>query len=355
MEQALERAAELLGGARAPMVYLAGDLTVEAAKWGIAIADRLRARLDSPASDTVAAGILAQQVRGRAGATLGELINRADTLVFWGVDPAQSYPRFGERYAIDRPGLATPNGRSSRTIIAFDIEKSRGPKDADMRVAISASDEIATLSALRTAVAGRKPSLPALAEAAERLTRAKYAAIIHDAEPSALGPSASRAEALTAWTQALNGPTRAALVALRAGGNRNGIEAVITWQTGFPFGVDFSRGFPRYRPDESAAQLLASGALDALLIAGAPALLPTPVRDALKSVQVVAIGPRASGFSGKVQVAIDTGIAGIHEEGTGYRMDDVPLPLRVALAGPRGARETLSALFSQLQPSGGGR
>ena len=102
LEQALDQAGALLAEAKNPMVYLAGDLTIEAARHGLAIADRLRARLDSPASDTVAAGLVAQQTRGRATATLGELFNRADVVVFWGVDPAERYPRFRERYSADR-------------------------------------------------------------------------------------------------------------------------------------------------------------------------------------------------------------------------------------------------------------
>ena len=99
LDQALDRAAAILTAAKNPMVYLAGDLTVEAARSGLAIADRLRARLDSAASDTVAAGLLAQQTRGRATATLGELFNRADLVLFWAVDPGERYPRFRERYS----------------------------------------------------------------------------------------------------------------------------------------------------------------------------------------------------------------------------------------------------------------
>jgi formylmethanofuran dehydrogenase subunit B len=65
-----------------------------------------------------------------------------------------------------------------------------------------------------------------------------------------------RLSALIALVQALNGPTRAALSLLRAGGNRSGVDAVLTSQTGYPAAVDFSRGAPRYRPyDGRASQL----------------------------------------------------------------------------------------------------
>ena len=56
-----------------------------------------------------------------------------------------------------------------------------------------------------------------------------------------------------ASTQALNGPTRAALVSLSAGGNRAGAAAVLAWQTGFPAAADFARGAPRYRAEDDVA------------------------------------------------------------------------------------------------------
>jgi len=193
LEQALDQAAAHLAAAKNPMVYLAGDLTIEAARYGLAIADRLRARLDSLASDTVAAGLVAQQTRGRASATLGELFNRADVVVFWGVDPAERYPRFRERYSTDRKGLAAPEGRASRTLIAVDVGPSKGPKDADHRVTLAPDHEIAALGALRAAVAGlRQPDESPLVDLVDRLKKARYSSLVYDAEPSGLPASQLR-------------------------------------------------------------------------------------------------------------------------------------------------------------------
>jgi formylmethanofuran dehydrogenase subunit B len=354
--EALDRAAALLAAAKNPMVYLAGDLTIEAARSGLAIADRIRARLDSPASDTVAAGLVAQQTRGRATATLGELFNRADLVLFWGVDPAERYPRFRERYSADRKGVAAPEGRANRTLIAVDVGPSKGPEDADHRVSLTPEQEIAVLGSIRAAVAGRRqPDDNSLAELVDRLTKAKYTSLVYDAEPSGLSRSQLRAEALVALTQALNGPSRAALTPLRAGGNRSGIESLSTWQTGFPFAVDFSRGFPRYLPEESASQLLRTGGIDVVLLAGSPATVPEPVRAAFGSTQVIAIGPRTSVASPAFHIAVDTGIAGIHEEGTAFRMDDVPIPLRLAFDGPPTARDVLQGLSARVLANGGSR
>ena len=129
LERALAEATALLADAKRPLVYLAGDISCEVQRDAVAIADRLKGAIDSLAS-TAAPGVLAAQRRGRAGATLGELRQRADLVVFWGVDPGARYPRYSARYAVDAVGLAAPGGRTSRRVIAVDVGEARGPADA---------------------------------------------------------------------------------------------------------------------------------------------------------------------------------------------------------------------------------
>jgi formylmethanofuran dehydrogenase subunit B len=180
------------------------------------------------------------------------------------------------------------------------------------------------------------------------LTGERYAVLVHDAEPTTDQRNPLRVEGLIALAQALNGPTRAALSSLRAGGNRPGAESVLTWQTGYPFAVDYSRGHPRYSPGERGLDRLVAGSFSAALVVGAPAV-GEQATSALSRIKTVAIGPRASEAAFKTRVAIDTGVAGIHEGGTAYRMDEVPLPLRPPLAGRRSAAETLQALTDLLR------
>ncbi|HEY6158758.1 MAG TPA: hypothetical protein VIV88_14995 [Gemmatimonadales bacterium] len=354
LERALGEATTLLRDARRPLVYLAGDISCEVQRDAVAIADRLKGAIDSLAS-TAAPGVLAAQRRGRAGATLGELRQRADLVVFWGVDPGARYPRFNARYVIDRVGLAAPAGRKSRRVIAVDVGEARGPADADGRVAIPPDGEVDALGAMRAMLQGRSvggngPLAPAIALVHE-MTTARYVALVADAEPGPTPADPDRAEALIALAQVLNGPTRCALSMLRGGGNRAGADAVLTWQTGFPFAVDFGRGYPTYRPHAGAAERLAVGEVDAALVIGAPATVPESVARGLGGVATVALGPRASAAGWTPVVAVDTGMAGIHEGGTAFRMDDVPLPLRPALDGEnvRSAAATVRALRERLE------
>ena len=355
IEAALAEAARLLAGSAGQLlVYLGPDVSAEAQRAAVALADLLGASVDSATSEPAAAGLLAAQRRGRAAATLGEIRNRADQLMFWGVDPTQRYPRYLSRYALDPVGTHVPAGRAGRRVISVSIGADRGPTRADVELAVAPEDELAALSVMRATVLGHRlgelpQRLDAVAESARQLTAARYAVLVHEAEPSGTARSPHRTEGLIALAQALNGVTRAALSSLRAGGNRSGAESVLTWQTGFPMAVDFSGGFPRYTPGSRGLERLRGGGFAALLIVGSAAVLAGELDSKRGPVPAVVIGPRASEAPLAARVAIDTAVAGIHEGGTAYRMDEVPLPLRPPLPGARSAAETLGALLLEVR------
>ncbi len=346
-----EAASVLTSSAGRVLVYLGPDVSTQAQRTAVALADLLRARVDSATSEPAAAGLLAAQRRGRAAATLGEIRNRADVLLFWAVDPAARYPRYLSRYALEPGGSHVSGGRRGRKVISVHIGTAHGPSGADLEVTLDPADEIGALSVMRATVLGTMldelpPGLQGAARAAGELLSARYAVLVHEAEPSGLGRETFRAEGLIALVQALNGPTRAALSSLREGGNRSGAESVLTWQTGYPIAVDFSAGFPRYTPAARGLASIGGGAVSAVLIAGSTAGLGADTSAALGRVPTIVIGPRASEAPFAAHVAIDTGVAGIHEAGTAYRMDEVPLPLRPPLTGPRTAAGMLEALLA---------
>jgi formylmethanofuran dehydrogenase subunit B len=329
------------------LVYLGADLTSGAQRCAVGIADLLRAAVDTATARTAATGLLAAQRRGRATATLGEIRNRADVVLFWATDPSRRYPRFQSRYAPDPSGTQIPNGRADRFVISVHVGSEMGPSDADASLTLEPSDEIAALSLMRAAVAGNLPRdltrpLEQAVALVPRLSGARYVVLIHDAEPTAEPRNALRVEGLMTLAQALNGPTRAALLSLRAGGNRVGAESVLTWQSGFPYAVNYSRGYPRYVPEQRGFDLLEKR-FSAVMIVGSTAF-DDRTAAALATVPTIIIGPRASQAVFSPAVAIDTGVAGIHEGGTGYRMDEVPLSLRPPLVATRSTVDVLEAL-----------
>ena len=362
LEQAVGLAATTLCGAARPLVYLAPGLSCEAQREAVGIADLLRARLDSVTSATVLLGTLATQEHGYAAATLGELRNRADVLLFWGIDLEARYPRFASRYAPGPAGVFVPDGRRSRTVIAVDIGQATATVDSDVRVAIAPADELATLTALEAcvrshdastnfALLGERPRNTAR-ELAMALLAARYTALVYDAEPDDRSArTTARFEALASLGQALNDHTRCAALALRAGGNRSGADSVLVAQTGYPCAIDFARGSPRYVPHAGTAlDALRDHDVDAALVAGDPTGIPSDVAASLSNVRTAVIGPHASTAGwGDRGVIIDTGIDGIHVSGTAVRTDEVPLPLRATLAAPRATAETIRAVTSNVR------
>jgi formylmethanofuran dehydrogenase subunit B len=357
LDQALDAVRATLVASKAPLIYIAPDLSCEAQREAVALADLLHASIDTITSGTALSSILASQERGRASATLSEIRNRADVLVFWGVDPNARYPRYWSRYAPEPAGLHVTNGRQSRKVIAVDVGGSRGPEDADIRMAVPALEEVATLTAVDAVVRGRGVSddgdLWRRARGlAAHLTGGRYVVLVADGEPpsrpgdDAIDRDPQRSGALIAVAQGLNGPTRCALSTLRAGGNRSGADAVLTAHTGYPTGVTFSHGFPIYRPHDAAA------GTDAVLLIGDAAQVPSDVMSTLTRGPLTVIGPRASRQAG-AGVAIDTGVAGIHTGGTALRMDDVPLPLRPSISGRRDPVDVLRALITRIATKDG--
>ncbi len=181
VDEALDAASDLLRTSSRVPRLLAPDISCEAQRAAIAIADTLHATVDSVTSTTAIQSILAAQEIGRASATLGEIRNRADVIVFWGVDPSSRYPRFWARYAPGPSGVHVGD-RGHRTVIAVDVGEARGPEDADDRLAIPPDREVELLAELTSRATGSAGGgeLPPILQ---RMLQGKYVALIADAEP----------------------------------------------------------------------------------------------------------------------------------------------------------------------------
>ena len=193
-EEALAALARMLASARRPLVYLTTDVTCEAQKAAVALADRLRAALDNLSSSTVRASVIAAQEIGRATATLGEIRNRADVVVFWDVDAAR-YPRFADRYAPGPDGLYLREGRQGRRVVSVTVSREAWPgheawPGADRVVRLSPADETPTLTLWSGLLAdpsrarGTGPAWTHAATLLDCITGGQYVAVVVDAEPA---------------------------------------------------------------------------------------------------------------------------------------------------------------------------
>ena len=145
------------------------------------------------------------------------------------------------------------------------------------------------------------------------------------------GSGQHNVEALLLLVRDLNDFTRFTARRMRVPGDVTGADTVLIWQTGYPFSVNFARGYPRYNPGEFSAQsMLERGEVDACLLVGSEGVArfsPQAVA-ALRQIPVVVLDyPTVPSFVPPT-VRFTTAVYGIHRPGTAYRMDGIPIPLR---------------------------
>jgi formylmethanofuran dehydrogenase subunit B len=337
--------------------------TVEATASALAIADAIGAVVDPAGSADREPRLRAFQRVGQVSATLGEVRDRADLVVFWDVDPIATHPRHWERYSVEPPGRFITRGRGGRSVVVIGQETTATAAASDLWVPVDPDRRGETLGVLRAMVKGigldparveRSTGCPfeVLRDLAGRLTRARYGAFFFGPSMGE-GPGGDWAvEAALALVRDLNEGRRFVALTLGPPGNAGGAEAVLAWQAGAPSSLDFARGFPRHLPGEATlAVRLGAGEVDAVVIVhDDPAgELSTDLLGRLAAVPTIVIAPGATRPGRPSSVAFDVARPGIEAGGTVARVDGVMLPLRPSIsAGLPTDREVLDELRRKL-------
>ena len=279
--------------------------------------------------------------------TLGEIKNRADLIIYWGGNPAECHPRHFTKYTIMQKGKYVPNGRKGRTMVLVDIRETPSEKACDIFLQVRPGKDFEMVTALRALVKGQRvaPDLVAetglaveeLQDFANRMKTCKFGVLFFGMGLSMTrGKHMNSAAVLTLATE-LNAFTKFVAMPMRGHGNVTGSDMVMRWTTGYPFGVNLCRGYPRFNPGEySTVDLLVRGDVDACLVLGADpgATMPQPGIDHLARIPTIALDPKVTHTSKLARVHITTAATGVSAPGTVYRMDEIPLPLRPALKSP---------------------
>jgi len=168
-------------------------------------------------------------------------------------------------------------------------------------------------------------------ELGEAIKRSKYCVVLFGVGLTHSGAKYQNVVEAIRLVHDINEVTKGTILAMRGHFNVTGANVVALWTYGAPFGIDLSRGFPRYIPGvTTAVDLLSRGEVDAMLVIGADPLASFP-RDAVEhmmKIPVIVIDPKPSLTSTIAKVIIPSALSGIECEGTVYRLDYIPLRLR---------------------------
>ena len=378
-EEGITEAARVLTDAKFPIVYGLSDTTSEAQREAVAIADWVGGNLDTTTSVCHGPSGIAFEGVGESTSTLGEMKNRSDVVVFWGGNPAESHPRLFPHYVGTPKGRFTPNGRDDRIFILADTrttpsrrflrEEEKGGKDIFLQIKPGKDFEV--LWTLRALVKGKKVSnyneeetgipFKTLEKIRDIVLKAKYPTFLFGMGLTMTRGRHFNSGAVLALATDLNGlpgkknqpKVHAVAKPVRGHGNVTGADNVVSWSTGYPFGINFSKGYPIFNPGEfTTTDLLSRGEADAaLIIASDPASnYAKPAIEHLHKIPVITLDPKPSHTSKLAHVAFTTATYGINVEGTVYRMDDVPITTRPAFESPyKSDEEILSSIKDRIR------
>jgi formylmethanofuran dehydrogenase subunit B len=306
------------------------------------LAEQIGATIDTTASRGHAPSVMAVQQVGESTCTLGEVRNRCDLVIFWGCDPVETHPRHLERYAADCAGLFTPAGRRDRTLVVVDVRETATSRVSDLLIPVDSGQDFEVLWALRSLLRGHALAAEsiggtpqaAILDLVERMTNCRSGVVFFGFGLARRPLAHLTIEALMKLVTELNARTRFYVRRLRGSADVTGADNVLAWQTGYPFSVNLSRGYPRYNPGEfSANDLLEQEEPDLCLLVGSlGARRFTPrARTHLGRIPTIVLDPPTGPPEVQGTVRFTTSIYGIHLPGTAYRMDEVPIRLRAAL------------------------
>lgn len=345
-EEAVELAAEVLREADRPDSYGWSSTSIEAISNGIEVMHRAGGSVNSTASVCHLPSVMGVQDCGAPKATLGQIKNRADEIVYWGSNPVEAHPRHFERVTKRAEGYLVDADDKNITVV--DVRETLSARVADDFVKVDPGGDLEVLLALRSLLKGNELGkeeaggvpVERIEELLDRLKSARFGCLFWGLGLSQSGAKHRNIEALTTLARDLNNYARWVTTPMRGHFNVAGAGQVATWKAGFPGCVDFTEeNRVNYAPGENTSvDLLERGGSDAMfVVASDPAAhFPSGAVRRLREIPVVLVDPHRNATTRYADVVIPSAMVGIEAEGTAYRMDGVPFSLKKVVEPPEG-------------------
>lgn len=345
LDEALDKAAEILVNSKYPLIFGLSSTDVETNKYAIELAELTHGVVDNTSVFCHGPTALAVQEVGTVRCTFGVVINLADLIVFWGCNPLEAHVNHIARNIL-REGRFVKE-RKERKIVVVDTRKTPTTNLADLFIQVEPGRDYELLTALRMAIKELDIEVPTIAgvpreevlKLAEIMRTARYGVIFFGVGLTMTGAKYRNLVAVLRLVQELNEWTKFAVIPMRGHYNVAGANQVSLWTTCYPYAVDYVRRFPRMIIGvTSSTDLLANGDVDAaLIIASDPvAHLPKKAVEHLSKIPVIVIDAKWSLTTAFADVIIPGAYVGIECEGTAYRMDELPIRLKKVVDPPPG-------------------
>ena len=394
LEEAIHKAAEILADANYPILYGWSSTSCEAQRVGVELAEEVGGVIDNTSVVCHGPSVLSVQEVGLPSCTLGQIRHRADLVIYWGCDPWSAHPRHLERYTTFTEGrfeksdwkgymkkvkasvgkkkvqsalrrefvknqpqlMLQPETmgkpppammKEGRKLIVVDVRKTMSAEIADYFIQVEPNKDYELMQALRALIQDQELDVDTVAgvpveyleEVADAMIRCEFGVIFFGLGLTMSAGKLRNVDVAISLVRDLNMRTKFAIMPMRGHFNVTGANVVSTWQSGYPYAVDFSLGYPRYNPGETTVMdiLLRQESDAALVIASDPvANFPRKAVEHLVKNPLIVIDPHMNATALMGDVVFPSAFVGIEVGGTAYRMDHVPLPLKKVVDPPEG-------------------
>jgi len=336
--EAIDKAAAILANAKYPILYGWSLTSCEAIELGVALADYIGGVIDNTTGTCHGPGIIGIQDVGESTCTLGEVKHRADLIIYWGANPVHAHPNHMMRYSALSKGRYRST-RKDRNVITVDVRKTDTAKISDSFIKVEPNKDYELLSALTAAVKDLEIEqdkvagvpLEEIENLADIMVNCEFGIIFFGLGITMSSGKSRNIDMALSLVRELNKRTKFLIMPMRGHFNVTGANQVTAWQTGYPFAVDLSKGFPLYNPgDTSAVDILIRDECDAALVVASDPISNFPNQAArnLAKIPLITVDPHVTPTTLCSEVVIPSAHVGIETEGSIYRMDGVVLEAR---------------------------
>jgi len=349
-ETALNKAAELIAGAQRPIFYGWSETSIETMHHGLELGELVGAVLDNQATICHGPSLQAVQNVGYPVMTLGEVKNRADMCLYTGSNAMNSHPRHMARYTTFPRGYFRPRGRFDRTIVTLDPKYSDTAKMSDIWVGFEQNGDYEFYNAIRAVLKGKKLKKDLISgipkedveELAESMKNVQFGALFFGLGLTHTLSKQRNIDIAIQMVADLNKYTKWVLMPMRGHYNVNGFNIFMAFETGFPYGVDFARGYQRYMNGETnTIDLLTRKECDVFMVIAADpgAHYPGGAVKHLAEIPVIQVDIHWGPSTEIADVVLPGSFIGVEAAGTSYRMDGVPIYMKKAVDKPETCRD----------------
>ncbi|MEL7670402.1 formylmethanofuran dehydrogenase subunit B [Methanobacterium sp.] len=349
-DAALDKAAELIAGAVRPVFYGWSETSIETMHYGLELGELVGAVLDNQATICHGPSIQAVQNVGYPIFTLGEGKNRADMVVYTGSNAMNSHPRHMARYSTFPRGYFRPRGRYDRTVVTMDPKYSDTAKMSDVWIGFEQNGDYEFYNAIRAVLKGKKLKKDVISgipkediyELTEKMKNAQFGTLYFGLGLTHTLSKQRNIDIAIQMIADLNKYSKWVLMPMRGHFNVNGFNIFMAYETGFPYGVDFSRGYQRYMNGETnTIDLLTRKECDVFMVIAADpgAHYPGGAVKHLAEIPVIQIDIHWGPSTEIADVVLPGSFIGVEAAGTSYRMDGVPIYMKKAIDKPETCRD----------------